>query len=217
MAGTDHQKQLLSLIRDFAAEKSQGERRIAALKKQQQELRSELDMANAKLEEAKCCRETAEQELKGYEVELAMNKSAVQSLQARVCTTQDQMSAVNIDIEDLKKEASSRDEFINKMFEMNDSIRKFMLTMSGHLTEDDTEEVTIEDSEVGDQIMEEEMESIPGISLEDKLNYVVSQTEIEEKMLKAEQDLNKQLQQECIDLEKHVLMMEAVANETTDS
>lgn len=57
------------------------ERRVAGLRKQIEELRSALDAANAELEDAKLCRETAEQELKGYEVELAVNESAIQTLE----------------------------------------------------------------------------------------------------------------------------------------
>ncbi|KAK4804260.1 hypothetical protein SAY86_004077 [Trapa natans] len=109
MAGTDPQKQLLILIRDFAAEKSQGERRVASLKKRHEELRSELDVFNVKLEEAKHCRETAEQELKGCEVELALNGSTVQSLEARISTIQSQICAVKSDIEDLKLQQESID------------------------------------------------------------------------------------------------------------
>lgn len=100
------------------------------MKKRQEELRSELDVFNVKLEEAKLCRETAEQELKGYEAELALNESVVQSLevlflplfsffklranlifmkllfshclQARISTIQAQICAVKSNIEDLK-------------------------------------------------------------------------------------------------------------------
>ncbi len=50
------------------------QRRVVGLKKRFEELRSELDVANAELEDAKCAKETDEQEFKGYEVELAMNE-----------------------------------------------------------------------------------------------------------------------------------------------
>ncbi|KAK3410127.1 hypothetical protein EUGRSUZ_J02159 [Eucalyptus grandis] len=102
MAGTDAQKQLLALIRDFASEKSQGERRVAGLRKQIEELRSALDAANAELEDTKIRRETAEQELKGYEVELAVNESAIQALEARISATQKEASTVRSDLQDLK-------------------------------------------------------------------------------------------------------------------
>ena len=127
MAASDPQRQLLTLIRDFASEKSQGgthyshsphfrlvaektkeksklhvffcflfinaielvsrrdlwyaERRIVGLKKRIQELRSEVDAANVELEDAKCLKEITEQEIKGYEVELAMNEASIQTLE----------------------------------------------------------------------------------------------------------------------------------------
>lgn len=126
MAGSDSQKQLFTLIRGFATEKSQGgnnfnfytlthskiihcfstillafffsikfslqpngsffasgfaERRIVNLKKQIEELRSKLELANLELEGAKRVKEVTEQELKGYEVELSMNEATIQTLE----------------------------------------------------------------------------------------------------------------------------------------
>ncbi|XP_031096874.1 65-kDa microtubule-associated protein 1-like [Ipomoea triloba] len=49
---TRKKKQLLTLIRDFAAEKSQGERRVSDLKNRVGELRSEIEIATANIEEA---------------------------------------------------------------------------------------------------------------------------------------------------------------------
>ncbi|GAU23055.1 hypothetical protein TSUD_337030 [Trifolium subterraneum] len=70
MAGTgnDSQKQLLSIIRNFATEKSQGERRVVTLRKQFETLKSDLSIANAELEKFKRCKELVEQELKGFEL-----------------------------------------------------------------------------------------------------------------------------------------------------
>ncbi|KAL0343939.1 UNVERIFIED_CONTAM: hypothetical protein Sangu_1281300 [Sesamum angustifolium] len=87
MAGSDSQKQLLTLIRDFTAEKSQGERRIAKLKKRIEELRSEVDASNRELEEAKRGKEMAEQELNGRQVELSMCEASNQALEARIALT----------------------------------------------------------------------------------------------------------------------------------
>lgn len=56
------------------------ERRIVGLKKRVEELRSEAEVANAELEDAKRSKEIAEQELKGYEVELALSETSIQSL-----------------------------------------------------------------------------------------------------------------------------------------
>ncbi len=55
------------------------ERRVVDLKKRFEELRSEVDKANAEHEDAKRAKETAEQELKGYEVESALNESSIQT------------------------------------------------------------------------------------------------------------------------------------------
>ncbi|RZC08251.1 hypothetical protein D0Y65_015118 [Glycine soja] len=78
--GSDSQKQLLSLIRDFAAEKSQGERRVVNLRKQIEKLTSELSEANAELENAKRYKELVEQDLRGFEVQLMLTESSVQTL-----------------------------------------------------------------------------------------------------------------------------------------
>ncbi|CAA2982113.1 Hypothetical predicted protein [Olea europaea subsp. europaea] len=83
MAGNDPQKQLLTLIRDFASEKSQGERRIVNQKKRIEELQSELEAANAELEGEKRHKESTEQELKGYEVELSMNEASIQTIKVQ--------------------------------------------------------------------------------------------------------------------------------------
>ncbi|KAI3975987.1 hypothetical protein MKX01_016670 [Papaver californicum] len=100
--GVEHQKHLLSLIRDFATEKSQGE--------------SEIDKENSQLEEAKRCKETAEQEMKGYEYELT-----------RISATQDEISKIGSVIDAIKdQEGLSRDDFINQMLEFNQQIRKLL-------------------------------------------------------------------------------------------
>lgn len=57
------------------------ERRICGLKKRIEELRSELDVANAELENGKRIKETTDQELKGFEVELSMNETSKQTLE----------------------------------------------------------------------------------------------------------------------------------------
>ncbi|KAL5725315.1 hypothetical protein ACHQM5_008471 [Ranunculus cassubicifolius] len=103
MATSVTQRELLILIRDFATEKSQGERRVADLKKRIEELRSALDAINVDLEEAKRCKESAEQELKGYEVELTMNESSIQAQEARVSLIQNEISRIGSEVEAVKK------------------------------------------------------------------------------------------------------------------
>uniref|UniRef100_A0A0E0L9X0 Uncharacterized protein n=1 Tax=Oryza punctata TaxID=4537 RepID=A0A0E0L9X0_ORYPU len=71
-AGREPQKQLLSIIRDFAAEKSHGERRVTDLKRRLDDVRAASDAAAAELEAAKRARESAEQELRGGQVQVAI-------------------------------------------------------------------------------------------------------------------------------------------------
>ena len=101
------QKQLLSLIRDFAAEKSQGgidfyinalrsssclissvhllalvpnpERRVSDLKKKLLGVVDATDAANAALNEAKRAKEVAERELQGSQVQLSMCDATIQA------------------------------------------------------------------------------------------------------------------------------------------
>ncbi|MCE0482473.1 hypothetical protein HAX54_041270 [Datura stramonium] len=136
MAGNDSQKQFLTLIREFASEKSQAERRIINHKKRNLELQLELEVANAEVQEAKHQKETAEQELKGYEVELARNESAIQTLEEGMAFIQDELSAYGSNLEALKVKIYSRDDFIEKMLELNAKIRKFHESMASILRND---------------------------------------------------------------------------------
>ncbi|PQP93580.1 hypothetical protein Pyn_10825 [Prunus yedoensis var. nudiflora] len=71
-----------------------------------------LEVANAELEEAKRSKETTEQDLKGYEVELAMNEATIQtlealiesSMQSRISLTQDEISTVGSVLDALKNQ-----------------------------------------------------------------------------------------------------------------
>ncbi|GFY87103.1 hypothetical protein Acr_05g0007420 [Actinidia rufa] len=128
MAGTDPQKQLLTLIRDFATEKSQGERRIVGLKKRIQELRSELDLANAELEDTKRLKETAEQDLKGYEVELARNEASIQTLEVRISLIQDEILIAGSDLEALKTS-----EFEEKIASLGEELQRRCICPSCHV------------------------------------------------------------------------------------
>ncbi|XP_039159093.1 uncharacterized protein LOC104422573 isoform X2 [Eucalyptus grandis] len=213
MAGTDAQKQLLALIRDFASEKSQGERRVAGLRKQIEELRSALDAANAELEDTKIRRETAEQELKGYEVELAVNESAIQALEARISATQKEASTVRSDLQDLKsKDRESRDEFINKMFQLNAKIRNFQKTAFRDVGKEDM----VGNSSDSCLFVKEDVHGTADRTLEDKLAHLITELTKEEEMFQVEQNIQKQIQQELLDLEMKVLLMEAIAKATRD-
>lgn len=54
---------------------------MVGLKKRIEELQLELDAANMEREDPKRYKETTEQELKGYEVELALSNTAFQALE----------------------------------------------------------------------------------------------------------------------------------------
>ncbi|KAM7508086.1 hypothetical protein LguiA_018539 [Lonicera macranthoides] len=200
MAGSDPQKQLFTLIRGFATEKSQGERRIVNLKNQIEELRSKLELANLELEGAKRVKEVTEQELKGYEVELRMNEASIQTLESRTSLIQDEISTVGFDVETLKnEEANSRDEFISKMFEMNAKIRNFYKGI--RTTSDDEAGPGHGDTEDGEDAQRD---------LENKLAHIISQTSMEEQQYEAERKVNRQVQQELSDFERKIFLMEAV-------
>ncbi|KAK4603901.1 hypothetical protein RGQ29_012417 [Quercus rubra] len=208
MAGNDPQRQLLTLIRDFASEKSQGERRVVGLKKRIEELRYELDTANAELEDAKRAKETAEQELKGYEVELTMNEASIQALEARISLIQDEVSTIGYDVEALKNtEGALRDEFISQMVELNARIRKFhqeAMTCDVH-----HENHVGMATETKDKHVTEVTEVDPKTS-EDTLAHIISQTAKEEGEFQAELNFQKQVQQDLIDFEKKVSLMEVI-------
>ncbi|KAH1128849.1 hypothetical protein J1N35_000227 [Gossypium stocksii] len=209
MAGIDPPKNLLSLIRDFASEKSQGERRIVGLKKQIEELRSELEAANSELEEAKRLKETTEQELKGFEVELALNEASIQALEARIALIQDEVSNVGSEIEELKnKEATSRDEFICQMLEFNTKIRKFHETIASGSENKNI----IGNATEGHKFVKEATE-IASINIKDQFTHVVSQIADEEEEYLAEQNIQKQLQLELIDIERKVYLMDVITRE----
>ncbi|XP_052887320.1 uncharacterized protein LOC108471584 [Gossypium arboreum] len=215
MAGIDPPKNLLSLIRDFASEKSQGERRVVGLKKQIQELRSELEAANSELEEAKRLKETTEQELKGFEVELALNEASIQALEARIALIQDEVSKVGSEIEELKnKEATSRDEFICQMLEFNTKIRKFQETIaSGSENKNIIGNATVSFSPEEDHKLVKEATEIASINFKDQFTHVVSQIANEEEEYLAEQNIQKQLQLELIDIERKVYLMDVITRE----
>nr|POF25586.1 hypothetical protein CFP56_28085 [Quercus suber] len=208
MAGNDPQRQLLTLIRDFASEKSQGERRVVGLKKRIEELRYELDTANAELEDAKRAKETAEQELKGYEVELSMNEASIQALEARISLIQDEVSTIGYDVEALKNaEGALRDEFISQMVELNARIRKcHQKTMTCDVHHENHVGMA---TETKDKHVTEVTEVDPETS-EDTLAHIISQKTKEEEEFQAELNFEKQVQQDLIDFEKKVSLMEVI-------
>ncbi|KAJ4960727.1 hypothetical protein NE237_020637 [Protea cynaroides] len=193
MAGSDSQKPLQILIRDFNSEKSQGEVRVSGLKRRIEKLRSELDDGNAELGEAKLFKETLEKELKGYEVELAMHNTSIQVLESRISSVQEEVTKAGSDLEALKNdEEVKRDEFISQMFQLNKKIRKFQEMITHNLHNDTIEPSSTSCNELEDQQPMRDTE-VSLRDLEDKLALVFSQTNVEEKEYEEEEDIHKKI------------------------
>ncbi|KAJ8422675.1 hypothetical protein Cgig2_025364 [Carnegiea gigantea] len=197
MAATDSQKQLLTLIRDFAAEKSQGERRVFNLKKRIEELRSELEAANSDLENGKCIKETAEQELYGYEVQLSISEASIQTLeefaflnvQQRICLT-----------------TSSGDILHSVAHESNiDSLRTFYLT-----------DAEAQDLNFPAKHIHPRGEDAEFVDLEKKISAIVAQTAAEERECETEQNLHNQLHQELDDSKRRKELIEGIAKDVKE-
>uniref|UniRef100_A0ACD5VA11 Uncharacterized protein n=1 Tax=Avena sativa TaxID=4498 RepID=A0ACD5VA11_AVESA len=132
--GGEPQKQLLSIIRDFAAEKSHGERTVSGLKRRLDDVVAASDAAAAELDAAKRAREAAETELRGSQVQASIASATIQALEATISHLQEEIAKVGSDLEELKsKEDSERDEFISQMLEMNARIRQFQQMASAEL------------------------------------------------------------------------------------
>ncbi|KAI3670011.1 hypothetical protein L6452_41575 [Arctium lappa] len=209
MACTNSQKELLTLIRDVSTEKSQGERRVVNLKSRVQELQSELDSVNLEVEEAKRLKECTEQELKGYEVELAMKESSIQTLEWRNSLLRDEISSVGSDLEAVKNEEGAlRDDFIRKMFDLNAKIRQFHQSvdsvMNGPFSSNTaSQDVNMEHADT------REVEKATR-DLEDKLAQIISETNKAEDDYRSEQNLYMQEKKELDDLKHRIFLMEAV-------
>lgn len=135
-AGGEPQKQFLSIIRDFAAEKSHGERTVSGLKRRLDDVVSASDAATAELEAAKRAREAAETELRGSEVQASIADASIQALEATISHLQEEIAKLGSELEALKsKEDSERDEFLRQMLEMNAKIREFQQKASVDLAE----------------------------------------------------------------------------------
>ncbi|KAL0377490.1 UNVERIFIED_CONTAM: hypothetical protein Sradi_3054500 [Sesamum radiatum] len=191
MAGSDSQKQLLTLIRDFTAEKSQGERRIAKRKKRIEELRSELDASNQELEEAKRDKETAEQELNGHQVQLSMCEASNQALEARIALINNEISKLASELAALKsEESSSRDGFIEKMLHLNAKIRKFQESLPSAFNAEKCSIVTLNG---GSSTVDEQDAQKARVTQENKLAEMVLHANQEEQQYEAEKGIHDQL------------------------
>ncbi|XP_076914426.1 uncharacterized protein LOC143573427, partial [Bidens hawaiensis] len=207
MASSNSQMEFLALIRDASAEKSQGERRVVNLKRQIEQLQSELESVNAKLEDAKRLKERNEQDLRGFEVELAMNDSSIQTLEGRISLLQDEVSAVRSDLEALKNEEGAlRKDFIVKMFGLNVTIRKFQQSVASASCEAFSSNAVSQNAhtEYGNTKEVEERKK----DLEHELAQIISDTKKMEHEFLLEQNFLKEEQNEVDDMKHKISLME---------
>ncbi|XBI08660.1 hypothetical protein VPH35_136359 [Triticum aestivum] len=230
-AGGQPQKQFLSIIRDFAAEKSHGERTVSGLKRRLDDVVSASDAATAELEAAKRAREAAETELRGSEVQASIADASIQALEATISHLQEEIAKLGSELDALKStEDIEREEFLRQMLEMNARIRQFQQKASAELAErcsgppsaDGKQGKSAEGQNVSD--MNETMDS-EGMLTDsaDQMNKMNAEVHVlEEEYQKDLLELEK-LSQDCLVLQlRHELadvrakraLMEAVMKET---
>ncbi|XP_020520292.1 uncharacterized protein LOC18429790 isoform X5 [Amborella trichopoda] len=217
MAAGEAPKHLLSLLRDFASEKSQGERRVAGLKKRISELQPELESANLQLEDVKRRKEAAEHHVRGLEVELACAEALLQARQARLSSQQDAMSSIRAEFEALKKgEDLAREDFLNQMFEFNKRIRE---SHRPAVLRGDSEVSSTEGN--GIAVCNDSMNTSVDIqhltkSHENALTCLMDEISIKQGAYQEDQAVQKKILQELAQQEKRILLIEAVAKESEE-
>ncbi|RWR82238.1 coiled-coil domain-containing protein 136 isoform X2 [Cinnamomum micranthum f. kanehirae] len=194
MAGTDSQKQFLTLIRDFATEKSQSERRVSDLRKHYSELQTAFDAANADLENTKRSKETIEHELRCFQVESSLKDPSIQAQEARISLLQQEMSKLESNLGDLKNDESVlRDDFITKMLEFNKKLRKLQEMSVDYFRKDGHTELS---STVGEEKLRGKQASFDIQdnlrALEDKLAHAGDQIRLEEQEYQEEENIHKE-------------------------
>uniref|UniRef100_A0ACD5ZV30 Uncharacterized protein n=1 Tax=Avena sativa TaxID=4498 RepID=A0ACD5ZV30_AVESA len=190
--GGEPQKQLLSIIRDFAAEKSHGERTVSGLKRRLDDVVAASDAATAELEAAKRAREAAETELRGSQVQSSIAAATIQALEATISHLQEEIAKVGSELEDLKsKEDSERDEFISQMLEMNARIRQFQQMASAELAGKSSE--LSEDGMQGKATNSDQGKATDGHNLSDKNETAESEgmlTDLADKVSNVEAEMH---------------------------
>ncbi|XBI36751.1 hypothetical protein VPH35_122214 [Triticum aestivum] len=223
-AGGEPQKQFLSIIRDFAAEKSHGERTVSGLKRRLDDVVSASDAATAELEAAKRAREAAETELRGSEVQASIADASIQALEATISRLQEEIAKLGSELEALKVrnlDNRSGEEFLRQMLEMNARIRQFQQKASAELAErcsgppsaDGKQGKSAEGQNVSD--MNETMDS-EGMLTDsvDQMNKMNAEVHVlEEEYQKDLLELEK-LRHELADVRAKRALMEAVMKET---
>uniref|UniRef100_A0A0E0L9W9 Uncharacterized protein n=1 Tax=Oryza punctata TaxID=4537 RepID=A0A0E0L9W9_ORYPU len=211
-AGREPQKQLLSIIRDFAAEKSHGERRVTDLKRRLDDVRAASDAAAAELEAAKRARESAEQELRGGQVQVAIAAASIQALEATISHLQEEISKAGSDLDALKgKGDTERDEFISQMDQLNTKIRQFQQTVSVEFKREKCSELSSgEGQHVRDRSEIAESEGILK-DLIDKVNNAVAELHVLEEEYKKDLLHHDEVRRELADTQAKRALMEAQA------
>uniref|UniRef100_A0A0E0L9S3 Uncharacterized protein n=1 Tax=Oryza punctata TaxID=4537 RepID=A0A0E0L9S3_ORYPU len=162
VAGGEPQKQLASMIREFATDESHGERGMSDLKRRLDGVRAAYDSAAGELEAAKRAREDAEQELSGSQLQVAIAVASIHTLEATISHLQEEISKVGSDLDALKfadlfmflyhcywqmamrswclmyclqkgDGDIERDEFISQMDQLNTKLRQFQQMVSVEL------------------------------------------------------------------------------------
>uniref|UniRef100_A0A453R8F2 Uncharacterized protein n=1 Tax=Aegilops tauschii subsp. strangulata TaxID=200361 RepID=A0A453R8F2_AEGTS len=213
-AGGQPQKQFLSIIRDFAAEKSHGERTVSGLKRRLDDVVSASDAATAELEAAKRAREAAETELRGSEVQASIADASIQALEATISHLQEEIAKLGSELDALKStEDIEREEFLRQMLEMNARIRQFQQKASAELAERCSGPPSADGQNVSD--MNETMDS-EGMLTDsaDQMNKMNAEVHVlEEEYQKDLLELEK-LRHELADVRAKRALMEAVMKET---
>ncbi|CAN6201933.1 unnamed protein product [Urochloa humidicola] len=209
-AGSETPKQLLSIIRDFASEKSHGERRVSDLRRRLADARAAADAAAADLDAAKRAREAAEQELRGSQVQAAIAAASIQALEATISRLQVEISKVGSDLDELKSKADcERDEFIDKMQEMNAKIRQFQQMFTLELADH---------NHSGLQSAEDKSKTIESDGmlkdLADKASNIDAEVQLLEEEYKKDLLDHDKVRQELADVQAKRALMEAVMGET---
>ncbi|KAM0827467.1 hypothetical protein ACQ4PT_068185 [Festuca glaucescens] len=225
--GGEPQKQLLSIIRDFAAEKSHGERTVSGLKRRLDDVLAAADAATAELEAAKRAREAAETDLRGSQVQASIaarpsrrSRSLLVTLprpesgnHATISHLQEEIAKVGSELEELKsKEDSERDEFISQMVEMNARIRQFRQMASVELARK-CSEVSADGHNVNNKNETAESEDMV-TDLADKLSNIEAEMHALEEEYQKDLLDHKQVCQELTDVQAKRALIEAVMDET---
>ncbi|KAK9121378.1 hypothetical protein Syun_018995 [Stephania yunnanensis] len=204
MADAEFQKDLLCILRDVAAEKHEGERRVANLKKRVEELRSELESANSAKEKVKHAKEVAEQELRRSQVELALSEASIKSLEKRISEYQGQLAKIGSEIGVLKyEENAERDEFIREMLELRERIRNSQKPVNQTVGEDKITKVSTDDdgTKVEGELAAIDPQTIV-MDMKDKLKHLVSQTDEAQCEYQEKMKFYNEVQQKLLNLKR---------------